>query len=116
MISPKHEKSIPYSVIEISKRIGIQRCTKVGMMPLCGTVISEVQALTLLGADVFPIGDGGINGGEGSVTLYVYTHFSSNYTGHTGAAHPPAYSASADTYFSSLSPRYNTCSSLLPYL
>lgn len=71
------EKSIPYSVIEISKRIGIQRCTKatghpVGMMPLPGKVITEVQALTLLGAeDVFPIGAGGVEGGEGSVTLYV---------------------------------------------
>ncbi len=71
------EKSIPYSVIGISKRIGIQRTSKatglpVGMMPLCGTVVTEVQALTLLGAeDVFPIGAGGINGGEGSVTLCV---------------------------------------------
>ncbi len=71
------EKSIPYSVTEISKRIGIQRCGKttglpVGMMPLCGTVITEVAALTLLGAeDVFPIGAGGINGGEGSVSLCV---------------------------------------------
>ena len=71
------EKSIPYSVIEISRRIGIQRCSKatglpVGMMPLCGTVFTEVQALTLLGAeDVFPIGAGGINGGEGSVTLCI---------------------------------------------
>jgi hypothetical protein len=71
------EKSIQYSVIESSKRIGIQRCSKatglpVGMMPLCGKVITEVEALTLLGAeDVFPIGAGGINGGEGSITLCV---------------------------------------------
>lgn len=71
------EKSIPYSVLEISKRIGIQRFSKatglpVGMIPLCGTVVTEVAALSLLGAeDVFPIGAGGINGGEGSVTLCV---------------------------------------------
>lgn len=71
------EKSIPYSITEISRRTGIQRCSKatglpVGMMPLCGTVVTEVEALTLLGAeDVFPIGAGGINGGEGSVTLCV---------------------------------------------
>lgn len=71
------EKSIPYSVVEISKKIGIQRCSKatglpVGMMPLCGTVITEVEALTLLGAeDVFPIGAGGVAGGEGSITLCV---------------------------------------------
>ncbi|SNQ61910.1 hypothetical protein [Candidatus Methanoperedens nitratireducens] len=71
------EKSIPYSVVEISKRIGIQRISKatglpVGMMPLLGKVITEVGALTLLGADdVFPIGSGGTNGGEGSVTLCI---------------------------------------------
>jgi len=71
------EKSIPYSVLEISKRIGIQRCSKaiglpVGMMPLPGKVITEVEAMRLLGAeDVFPIGAGGIEGGEGSVTLCV---------------------------------------------
>ncbi|MCX9011391.1 MAG: hypothetical protein OIN66_09745 [Candidatus Methanoperedens sp.] len=71
------EKSIPYSVLEISKRIGIQRFSKatglpVGMIPLCGTVVTEVTALSLLGAeDVFPIGAGGINSGEGSVTLCV---------------------------------------------
>ncbi len=71
------EKCIPYSVVEISKRTGIQRSSKatgltVGIMPLCGTVITEVQALTLLGAeDVFPIGAGGTEGGEGSVSLCV---------------------------------------------
>lgn len=71
------EKSIPYSIIEISKRIGIQRCIKatglpVGMAPLAGIVVTEVEALTLLGAeDVFPIGAGGVEGGEGSITLCV---------------------------------------------
>lgn len=71
------EKSIPYSVVEISKRIGIQRFSKamglpVGMMPLYGEVITEVEAMILLGAeDAFPIGAGGINGGEGSITLCV---------------------------------------------
>lgn len=71
------EKSIPYSVLDISKRIGIQRCIKatglpVGMMPLPGKVITEVEALTLLGAeDVFPTGAGGVEGGQGCVTLCV---------------------------------------------
>lgn len=71
------EKSIPYSVIEISKRIGLQRCSKsmglpVGMMPLFGEVITEVEALLLLGAEeAFPIGAGGINGGEGAITMCV---------------------------------------------
>lgn len=71
------EKSIPYSVMEISKRAGILRSTRatglpVGIMPLPGTVVTEVEALKLLGAgDAFPIGAGGINGGEGSITLCV---------------------------------------------
>lgn len=71
------EKSIPYSIIDISRRIGIQRCSKamglpVGMMPLSGEVITEVEALMLLGAEeVFPIGAGGVDGGEGSITLCV---------------------------------------------
>jgi hypothetical protein len=71
------EKSIPYSVVEVSKRIGIQRISKatglpVGMIPLFGKVITEIGAFTLLGAeDVFPIGAGGINGGEGSITLCI---------------------------------------------
>jgi hypothetical protein len=71
------EKSIPYSVVEVSKRIGIQRISKatglpVGMIPLFGKVITEIGALALLGAeDVFPIGAGGINGGEGSITLCI---------------------------------------------
>ena len=42
------------------------------MAPLAGKVITEVEALTLLGAeDVFPIGAGGVEGGEGSITLCV---------------------------------------------
>ncbi len=51
---------------------GINLVIPVGMMPLPGKVITEVEALTLLGAeDVFPIGSGGVDGGEGSVTLCV---------------------------------------------
>jgi len=71
------EKSIPYSVTEISRRIGIQRCSKatglpVGMMPLFGEVVTEVEALVLLGAEnVFAIGSGGVNGGEGAIVLCV---------------------------------------------
>ncbi len=71
------EKSIPYSVMDISKKIGIHRCSKatgvaVGMMPLPGVVITEIEAFKLLGADeAFPIGSGGTNGGEGSITLCI---------------------------------------------
>jgi hypothetical protein len=71
------EKSTPFSVTEISRNIGIQRCSKatglpVGMMPLFGEVITEVEALVLLGAEnVFAIGSGGVNGGEGAIVLCV---------------------------------------------
>ena len=42
------------------------------MMPLFGEVITEAEALMLLGAeDAFAIGAGGINGGEGSITMCV---------------------------------------------
>lgn len=42
------------------------------MMPLPGKVITEVEAFKLLGAnEVFPIGSGGTNGGEGSITLCI---------------------------------------------
>lgn len=71
------EKSIPYPIPDISKKIGIQRCSKatglpLGLMPIFGTVVTEMEALKLLGAeDVFPIGAGGIDGGEGSITLCI---------------------------------------------
>jgi hypothetical protein len=42
----------------------------VGLMPVHGRVITELDALKILGADdAFPIGAGGINGGEGSVVI-----------------------------------------------
>ena len=71
------EKSIPYSIIEMSQVVGFQNCVKstglpVGLIPLHGEVVTEADALMLLGADdAFQIGAGGINGGEGSVTLCV---------------------------------------------
>jgi hypothetical protein len=71
------EKSIPYSIIEMSQIVGFQHCIKatglpVGLIPLHGEVVTEADALVLLGADdAFQIGAGGINGGEGSVTLCV---------------------------------------------
>ena len=71
------EKSIPYSIIEMSQIVGFQHCVKstglpVGLIPLHGEVVTEADALITLGADdAFQIGAGGINGGEGSVTLCV---------------------------------------------
>ncbi len=41
-----------------------------GLMPVHGKVITEVEALKILGADAaFPIGAGGVDGGEGSVVI-----------------------------------------------
>jgi len=71
------EKSIPYSIPEMAKVVGFQHCIKstglpVGLIPLHGEVVTEADALMLLGADdAFQIGAGGVNGGEGSVTLCV---------------------------------------------
>ncbi len=69
------EKMIPYSITEAAKRVGKGRFFKsvgmpVGLMPVYGTVITEIEALILLGAeDAFTISAGGVAGGEGSVVI-----------------------------------------------
>ena len=69
------EKMIPYSITAAAKRVGKGRFYKsvgmpVGLMPAHGTVITEIEALILLGAeDAFTIGAGGVAGGEGSVVI-----------------------------------------------
>ena len=69
------EKTIPYSITEAAKRVGKGRFYKsmgkpVGLMPVHGTVITEVDALKILGADAaFPIAAGGVSGGEGCVVI-----------------------------------------------
>ncbi|MHC1610317.1 MAG: hypothetical protein ACXQTW_01740 [Candidatus Methanospirareceae archaeon] len=71
------EKTIPYSIVDAAKRMGIEKCYKtlgwpVGLMPVHGKVITEIDALKILGAeDAFPIAAGGIAGGEGSVVICV---------------------------------------------
>jgi hypothetical protein len=71
------EKTIPYSITEAAKRVGIEKFSKsmglpVGLMPVQGKVITEIEALKILGAeDAFPIGAGGVDGGEGSVVICV---------------------------------------------
>ena len=71
------EKTIPYSITEAAKRVGIEKCYKstgwpVGLMPVHGRVITELDALKILGAeDAFPIGAGGVEGGEGSVVICI---------------------------------------------
>ncbi|OYT67159.1 hypothetical protein B6V00_01560 [ANME-1 cluster archaeon ex4572_4] len=75
------EKTIPFPVAEAAKRVGIERFYKsaasgggsgvpVGLMPVHGKVVTEVEALKILGAeDAFPFAAGGVDGGEGSVVL-----------------------------------------------
>ena len=71
------EKAVPYSITEAAKRVGIGACYKalgwpVGLMPVHGKVITELEACKILGADdAFPIAAGGVNGGEGSVSICV---------------------------------------------
>jgi hypothetical protein len=75
------EKTIPYSITEAAKRVGIEAFYRsvgmpVGLMPVHGTIITEIDALKILGAeDAFPIGAGGVDGGEGSVVLCVEGSF-----------------------------------------
>jgi hypothetical protein len=69
------EKTIPYSITEAAKRVGKERFFKsvgkpVGLMPVHGKVITEIEALRILEAeDAFPIGAGGVASGEGSVVI-----------------------------------------------
>jgi len=73
------EKSIasPYLIVEIAKRVGIGKIREsigwpVGLMPVYGKVITEIEALKILGAeDAFPIAAGGVDGGEGSIVICV---------------------------------------------
>lgn len=69
------EKTIPYPIAEIAKRIGTKRFFKAtgmsaGMMPVHGKIITEIEVLKILGAeDAFPIAAGGVDGGEGSIVI-----------------------------------------------
>ncbi|MCW3128770.1 MAG: hypothetical protein N2V75_01515 [Methanophagales archaeon] len=69
------EKTIPFSIIDAAKRVGKERFFKsvgkpVGLMPVHGKVITEIEALRILGAeDAFPIGAGGVAKGEGSAII-----------------------------------------------
>jgi hypothetical protein len=71
------EKMIPTSIEIASKEAGIQRMNystglPVGLMPMPGMVITEIEAITLLtGAQAIPIAAGGISGAEGSNLLVI---------------------------------------------
>ncbi|MEM3564299.1 MAG: hypothetical protein QXS27_02055 [Candidatus Jordarchaeaceae archaeon] len=71
------EKLIPIPVREASREAGIERMDysmglPVGLFPIDGTVITEVEAIKILtGATAIPISAGGIMGAEGAVTLII---------------------------------------------
>ncbi len=71
------EKFVPGSIGEISKEVGIHRFQyatgcKVGMMPISGKIVTEIEAIKVLtGAEAVVMGKGGVSGAEGSVTLSV---------------------------------------------
>lgn len=71
------EKSVLGSVFSNARELGIQRVDyssgmPVGLIPVSGKVVTEIQALQILSkVEVFHVASGGISGGEGSVTLLV---------------------------------------------
>ncbi|MEW6222403.1 MAG: hypothetical protein AB1476_03680 [Candidatus Hadarchaeota archaeon] len=71
------EKFIPGSVRDISRVAGISKFSHatgcpVGVMPVSGRVVTELEAVkTLTGANAAVMGKGGVSGAEGSVTLLV---------------------------------------------
>lgn len=71
------EKMVPTFIKEIcreSPRMAINFCTGTpcGVLPVNGTVVTEVEAITVLsGARAVPIAAGGVGGAEGSTILVV---------------------------------------------
>lgn len=71
------EKLIPTPIEIAAKEAGIKKTSYsmglcVGLMPLRGKIITEIEAIQILtGAKSIPIAAGGINGAEGSVVLVV---------------------------------------------
>jgi hypothetical protein len=69
------EKLVPTPIHNIVKEVGIDRIDmatglKIGMMPIMGRVITEIEAFELLtGVSAMNIGGGGVNGAEGSKTF-----------------------------------------------
>ena len=69
------EKYMPVNVRDITCSIGINTVDyatgmKIGLFPLIGQTITEIEALEILsGVKAIPYGSGGVNGGEGSTVL-----------------------------------------------
>lgn len=71
------EKLVPGNINDIIKKVGRKDCDfsmgmAVGLMPLYGKIITEVEALEIISnAKVTVIGKGGIEGAEGSTTVLI---------------------------------------------
>jgi hypothetical protein len=70
------EKLIPYSINDISNVTGIFEIDDaigipVGIMPVAGEVITEIEALDSLRVNAIAIGSGGLGSGEGSKTFQI---------------------------------------------
>jgi hypothetical protein len=72
------EKLIPGEISELIGQVGRKRCdfsmgAAVGLIPLHGRTITEIEALETLGNlnNVMVIGRGGISGAEGSTTILI---------------------------------------------
>ncbi|MBU2560032.1 hypothetical protein KKA03_03965 [archaeon] len=70
------EKLIPYSINDISNVTGIFEVDDaigipVGIMPVAGEVVTEIEALESLGVSAIAIGSGGLGAGEGSKAFQI---------------------------------------------
>jgi hypothetical protein len=73
------EKTIPYSLLELKRKLGdgmVKAWKQMGTVPiykmvfLTGQVVSEIEAFKILSnVEATPLASGGIDGAEGSVTL-----------------------------------------------
>lgn len=69
------EKLVPYPINDVSTKTGIYSMDlstgiPVGIMPVSGEVITEIEAFEILtGVEAYPMGSGGIGGAEGSYTF-----------------------------------------------
>ncbi len=70
------EKLVPYSINEVSKETGIFSTDysigiPVGVMPVAGEVITEIEALETFGVSAIVIGSGGLGDGEASKVFQI---------------------------------------------
>jgi len=79
------EKMIPGDLREIIKKSGrtgksLSWGMSVGLMPLYGELFTEIEAIkTLADVDCFPIGAGGLENAQGSITLEIHSSTDDEY-------------------------------------